>query len=190
MNNEQLAAIERLRELEPSLKELVFYQTKKYPGSLVIETKDGRYFLGLYKSNPGLQEREFIKVLETYNEALPLIEALAAENERLLSENDALRASHDKTHQMIDRIHAALNYKASGFSTLDMANDLHEMKGQIITILDEVLDEDTQESKCVKCEALQARIDGALGELSNDWHSVRVVVRAVEILKGEQSGVN
>ena len=59
-----------------------------------------------------------------------VLRKMCEENLMLQAENDSLRRLHDKTHQMIDRIHAALDYKPLGL-TAEQAVE------KAISILDE-----------------------------------------------------
>jgi hypothetical protein len=179
MTPEQQAAIERLRELE----------AKATPGPWKFEYSNYQQISGDYASPSWIKidNKEFLEENGKYygneicffnqdlfqsdyddgdllvalrNDGLPLIEALAAENERL---TQALADLRDEKNQQISE------YKGDWQMFAQKASAANQ-----------------------RANALQATIDGALGELANDWHSVRVVVRAVEILKGEgeQSGVN
>jgi hypothetical protein len=130
MTPEQLAAIERLRELAKNA-----YWT------------------------------QYCMALE--NEALPLIEALAAENERLRVERDALQAELDeKSSKELDFV-------------ADCEFEILRIARKFETDL-----------KAVQAErnALRARIDGALRYLDYSKVNSAIAREVIEILKGESRG--
>jgi hypothetical protein len=135
MTPEQLAAIERLRELElEAISMSVFDENQEYETGL-------------------LQKAEAYGMRKITEKALPLIEALAAENERLRAELD------EKLDKEIDFI------ADCEFAIEKIGKERN---------------------------ALQARIDGALGVLQGftptELGRKLAIDEAIEILKGESRG--
>lgn len=86
MNEQQRAATERLRELGP-LSKLIY----NHNGNLAIATADGTNAMGYFEPMRGDSCEDMMRVIDAFNEALPLIEALAADNERLRKKEGKLK---------------------------------------------------------------------------------------------------
>lgn len=67
---------------------------------------------------------------QAHTGTITILRKMCEENLMLKAENDSFRVNHDKTHQMIDRICAALDYKPLGL-TAEQAIE------KAISILDE-----------------------------------------------------
>lgn len=151
MTPEQLAAIERLRELMKHVLPLN-WQVSETNSENVLNSRD-------VLVAECCSDDDAVFIVSLCNGALPLIEALAAENERLRTERDALQA----------RIEAMA--KKSEDDKVFVANAIEDRDCYI-----EIRN------------ALQARVDAALFELHENMLGGRSerVFNAIEILKGEQ----
>lgn len=67
---------------------------------------------------------------QAHTGTIAILREMCEENLILKAENDLLRLNHDKTYQMIDRIHAALDYKPLGLTAKQAVE-------KAISILDE-----------------------------------------------------
>jgi len=106
MNSEQTAAIERIKNIDPSLKKLIHAED----GNLTIATEDGSNCLGFFEPVHYAANEQMAQIIDNYNEALPLIEALAAENKRLNADYQqalfALALSRKQCHELEDQLNA------------------------------------------------------------------------------------
>lgn len=168
MDSKQQAAIERLRELEANVT----------PGEWEP--------LGHYCT-----ETDISFACAFCNETLPLIEALAAENERLQEERDLLsemlsdsqidRANKSDVIESItaenERLRVGIKDMAQKYAGLEnVKNHIYSEKEDVETALHFAQSER---------DALQARIDGALRYLDYSKVNLAIAREAIEILKGE-----
>ncbi len=93
--------IERLAELGP-LSKLIYHDNEK---DLAIATADGSNALGYFVPRHGYANEQIAQVIDSYNEALPLLRDMAQALSEAQAENERLR---DENEELSDRVEVAL----------------------------------------------------------------------------------